>query len=183
MHANIHVYTFKAGLLARVAHDLRLRVERHELSLQGGELRGYCDADSLTVEGVVTGRGLDSGVLSEADKRQILETMRTQILQTQRYPRVELEAAVRVGAAQGTLDVRGSLRRRGQERPLQLQLKQDGDRLSGAFELTPSEFGIPPYKALAGAIKLQDRVRVQVDLQLAGQDPTSLLASPDTLQL
>jgi hypothetical protein len=33
--------------------------------------------------------------------------------------------------------------------------------------LRPSEFGIAPYKALAGAIRLQDRVRVELDLDAA----------------
>ena len=182
MHANIHVFTFKAGLLARVAHDLRLTVQRHELTLQGGKLRGHCATDSLVVDGAMTSHGLDTGALSEGDKRQILETLREEILHSDRHPRVELDADVSADA-QGTVEVRGSLRVRGQARPLHVQLQRSGDRLTGAFELTPSEFGIAPYKALAGAIKLQDRVRVQVDLPLEGREPAALLASGDVLQL
>lgn len=183
MHANIHVYTYKAGLLARVAHDLRLAVQRHELSVHAGKVRGHCDADSLRVEGVMTGHGLDPDALSEGDKRQILETVQREILQSERYPRVELEADVSVDGARGAIQVRGSLRLRGQARPLQVELSKRGDKLAGAFELTPSEFGIAPYKALAGAIKLQDRVRVEVEIPLEGQDPAALLARSEPLQL
>lgn len=182
MHANIHVYTFKAGLLARVAHDLRLHVQRHALSLQAGKLRGHCDAASLEVEGAMTGHGLDRNALSEADKRQVLETVREEILQSARHPQIEVEADVSAAAGDRFV-IQGSLRIRGQARPLRVELERNGDRLEGAFELTPSEFGIPPYKALAGAIKLQDRVRVQVELPLEGQDPAALLARADGLQL
>jgi hypothetical protein len=183
MHANIHVFTFKAGLLARVAHDLRLHVQRHAFILQAGKLRGHCDAASLEVEGAMTSHGLDRSALSEGDKRQILETVRTEILQSERHPRVEVEADVSADAAGTKFVVQGSLHLRGQARPLHLTLERRDDRLEGAFELTPSEFGIPPYKALAGAIKLQDRVRVQVELPLEGQDPAALLARTETLPL
>jgi hypothetical protein len=183
MHANIHVYTYKAGVLARVAHDLRLRVGRHEITVQAGKARGFCEAGSLVIEGVMTGQGLDPEVLSEGDKRQILETVRVEILQSEHYPHVEFEADVSVNAEHAALQVRGNLRLRGQARPLSVELKRTGDRLQGGFELRPSEFGIPPYKALAGAIKLQDRVRVEVDITLEGEDPATLLAQPDVLQL
>jgi polyisoprenoid-binding protein YceI len=182
MHAEIHVYTFKAGLLARLAHDLRLRVQRHELHVEAGKVRGHCDASSLTVEGVMTERGLDSTGLSERDKRQISETVRSEILRSDTHPRIELEADVSADATSSTLEVRGQLSVRGRARPVQLQLQQRGDQLQGAFELTPSEFGIAPYKALAGAIKLQDRVRVHVEIALQGQSLQVLLAQAQTLQ-
>ena len=183
MHANIWVYTFKAGLLARVAHDLCLSVKRHELSVQAGKVRGQCDAASLQVEGVMLGNGLDRGTLSDSDKRQILETVQKEVLQTERHPCVELEGDLSADPARATIEVRGNLRLHGQTRPLHVALTRHGDKLEGAFELTPSEFGIPPYKALAGAIKLQDRVRVQVEIPLQGRDPFALLTLPDALQL
>jgi len=182
MQSSIHIFTFKAGLLARVAHDLRLRVGKHAFTLEAGKVRGHCDSDSLEVEGVMTSRGLDSSVLSAGDKRQITETIRSEILQSARYPRVELEAEVS-SVDSSTFDVRGVLHVRGHAQPLHVQLTQHADVLSGAFELTPSQFGIAPYKALVGAIKLQDRVRVRVEITLTGQDAARLLASPDTLQL
>lgn len=52
----------------------------------------------------------------------------------------------------------------GQRRPLALLLGLSRDRLHGEVELTPSRWGIKPFKALMGAIKLQDRVRVRFDL-------------------
>jgi hypothetical protein len=182
MHATIQVFTYKAGLLARVAHDLRLSVQRHELSLQAHKLRGFCAADSLKVDGVMTAHGLDATVLSEKDQRQILETVRSEILQSERHPRIEFEGEVKE-LSSTSFEARGRLRLKSQDRPLVVHLEHKGDHLQAAFELKPSEFGIPPYKALAGAIKLEDRVRVTIDVALEGKNPRELLQSTDTLQL
>ena len=182
MHADIHVFTFKAGLLARVAHDLRLHVQRHALQVSAGKVRGHCEADSLIVDGVMTERGLDRAGLSDKDKLTIRETVRREILHSDVHPRIELEGDVSADASRGTIEVRGTLRVRGRSSAVHLQLQRRGDQLQGAFELTPSELGIPPYKALGGAIKLQDRVRVEVTIALEGRDPQVLLAEAQTLQ-
>ena len=189
MHATIHVFTYKAGLLARVAHDLRLSVQRHELVLERRHLRGYCAADSLAIDGVMSGGHLDPNVLSDKDQRQILETIRKEILLSDQYPRVEIDAEIEPSSASSPtrFTLRGTLRLRGQQRPIAIEVVRNGDTLQTAFELTPSEFGIAPYKALAGAIKLQDRVRVSVDLALddkgKDQSPENLIESAQPVQL
>lgn len=182
MHATIQVFTYKAGLLARVAHDLRLTVQRHELKLHERHVSGYCAADSLTVDGVMTSHGLDANVLSEKDQRQIVETIRTEILHASEHPRIELEADIEPRSATSFM-LRGTLRLHGRARPVSSAIVQSGDHLQAAFELAPSDFGIPPYKALAGAIRLQDRVRVSIDIALEGKSPESLLQSSEPLQL
>jgi len=182
MHATIQVFTYKAGLLARVAHDLRLTAQRHELTLQGNHVSGSCAADSLVIDGVVTSHGLDASVLSDKDQRQILETLRTEILHASQYPRIELEADIEQRSATA-FKLTGTLRLHGRSRPVGTEIVHSGDHLQGSFEIAPSDFGIPPYKALAGAIKLQDRVRVSIDVALDGQSPEKLLQSAEPLQL
>jgi hypothetical protein len=182
MSATIHVFTFKAGLLARLAHDLRLTAHKHELTLEAQRIRGYCAADSLTVDGVMGAHGLDPSALSDKDKRQILETVQGEILESRRYPRIEFEGQVQKRSAQ-QLTLSGNLRLKNQTRPIVTELMHSGDRLQATFELKPSEFGIAPYKALAGAIRLDDRVRVSIAVALNGQDPLELLARAQALQL
>ena len=108
MHADIHVFTFKAGLLARVAHDLRLHVQRHALQVSAGKVRGHCDADSLIVDGVMTERGLDRAGLSDKDKLTIRETVRREILHSDVHPRIELEGDVSADASRGTIEARSA---------------------------------------------------------------------------
>jgi hypothetical protein len=50
--------------------------------------------------------------------------------------------------------------------------------MTAEMEFAPSLFGIPPYKALGGAIRLQDRVLVRVHV-LAERDKLASLASSD----
>lgn len=182
MSATIHVFTFKAGLLARVAHDLRLTAHKHEVTLEAHRIHGYCAADSLTVDGAMGPHGLDPSALSDKDKRQILETIQSEILDSRRYPRIEFEGQVEKRGPQ-QLVVSGNLRLKNQNRLIVTELVHRGDCLQATFELKPSEFGIAPYKALAGAIKLDDRVRVSIAVALNGQDPLELLARAQALQL
>jgi hypothetical protein len=180
--SEIHVFTYKAGLLARVAHDLRLKLQRYEFTLQDGRLSGYCEAASLVVEGAMTPQGLDRDALSEHDKQQILETVRTEILQTERFGRVELDA--RVSVRGGLVHIEGMLTLRGRTLAIESDLRSGAAGLwQASFEITPSRFGIPPYKALAGAIRLQDRVTVVVTLQLGGESPVSILENHNPRRL
>jgi hypothetical protein len=180
--SEIHVFTYKAGLLARVAHDLRLRVQRYDFTLHDGRVSGGCDANSLLVEGAMTQHGLEPNALSEHDRQQILETVRVEILESDRYPRVSFDA--RVSANAGAIHIDGSLRLRGRTLAIESELRGGAaDLWQASFEITPSRFGIAPYKALAGAIKLQDRVTVMVTLQLAGQSPVSILENHNSWQL
>jgi hypothetical protein len=180
--SEIHVFTYKAGLLARVAHDLRLQVQRYDFTLRDGRLSGYCEAASLVVEGAMSPHGLDREALSEHDKQQILETVHAEILETERFPRVELDA--RLNAHAGSIHIEGMLTLRGRTLAIESDLRAGASDLwQASFEITPSRFGIPPYKALAGAIRLQDRVTVVVTLQLAGDSPASILENHNSQRL
>jgi hypothetical protein len=182
MFATIHVFTFKAGLLARLAHDLRLTLQRYEAKLVARQLHALAFADSLVVDGTMTDRGLDPQGLSAKDQRQVLETVQSEILESQRYPRIELDGAITTLAA-NVWKLRGELRLKGRTKPFETELIRSGDTLQATFELKPSEYGIAPYKALAGAIKLDDRVRVSISVTLDGQEPEDLLTRSEPLQL
>jgi hypothetical protein len=108
--------------------------------------------------------------------------VRDEILLSRRYPRIELDGSLK--ALDGSkLELRGELRLRGQARPFKTELIRAGDTLQTVFDLKPSDFGIAPYKALAGAIKLEDRVRVSIAVALQGQEPEALLDRAEPLQL
>lgn len=159
----VEVFSFKEGLLGRVAHDLRLSVGSFgiEGAPDGFEVR--FDISSLRVDGVMRDGRLDEGTLGEGDKRDILDNVKHKILHAERPLRFEGRAEPR---DDGGYRVSGELEMAGQRRALSLSLDRVGDRLQGEIELQPSRWGIKPFKALMGAIKLQDRVRVRFDLPL-----------------
>jgi polyisoprenoid-binding protein YceI len=174
MRARVHVFTFKQGLLARLAHDLRLSVARFEIHLDHDQVHATFDADSLRVDGVAHGDSVEPDALTREDKAKIEETVRTELLHSAAHPRIELKGTLKRDGAAVTVD--GELRLRGQSQGLRVPVKVERERTFAEVELSPSRFGIPPYKALAGAIRLQDRVVVRVEL-LEQLDKLEALAS------
>lgn len=165
--AQIEIFTFKEGLLSRVAHDLRIHVEAFEVSLVDDRIDARFDPASLRVDGAMRKNTLAPGVLDAADRRKIEDTIRDDVLGTRRYPEIRFEG--RVDPSTRPLRIEGHLELVGQRRPVSLTLSPvvlgTGRWLRGRTTLVPSRWGIRPYRALAGALKLQDRVEVQVQAQ------------------
>lgn len=157
----VEVYTFKEGLLGRAAHDLRLTVQDFSIDGSPDQLEARFDIRGFRVDGAMRDGRLDERVLGDKDKREILDNIRNKILHADRPLRFRGKAGLR---DDGGYRVSGELEMAGQSRPVELALDRSGDRLRGEIELTPSRWGVKPFKALMGAIKLQDRVRVRFDL-------------------
>jgi hypothetical protein len=162
MRAQVYVFTFKAGLLAKLAHDLRLSVSSFEIRVDQGKVEATFDASSLRVDGVAHRGNVDRSVLSAEDKAQIEATIRNELLESTQQPRIELNGRLLRDAAGSTVEAK--LHLHGHSRELRIPLKRVGERLVAEVELVPSKFGIPQYKAFMGAIALQDRIVVRVEL-------------------
>jgi hypothetical protein len=160
MRTDVQIFKFKAGLLARLAHDLRLRVTAFEITLRDRQVDAWFDATSLQVEGVAHGEQVDSDGLSAQDKQKIQQTIRDEILDSRRFPRVELTGTLNLTRRPTVIDAK--LRLCGVEHPIEVPVEFQAGKLSAQASFAPSAFGIVPYKALAGAIRLQDRVVVRV---------------------
>jgi hypothetical protein len=157
------LFTFKEGLLSRIAHDLRLYVERFTITREGDEIIAKFEPASIVVDGVMHDDRLDPDGLGLRDRSKITQTIRDDILRTRLHPSVEFRGRLELPG----LRCVGDLKLLGVRRPLTIQARREADRVRASVSLRPSEFGIAPYKALAGAIRLQDRVRVELDLDAA----------------
>ena len=160
----VHVYTFKRGLLSRVAHDLRLSVTRFGLEVEGGAVTASFEARSLSVDGVIKKGVLHPRTLSAKDEREVLANTHAQVLLSDRHPTIRFE-----GRAQRSGDrvrVSGELHLVGQRAPVAFTLEVRGPRVQGQLELRPSRWGIRPFSTLMGAIALEDRVVVALDLAM-----------------
>jgi polyisoprenoid-binding protein YceI len=174
MRAELKVFTFKEGMLARMAHDLRLSLDTWDATLTEGRVSATLQLASARIDGVAHGASVDATALSDADKRKIHDSLTDDILHTQRFPTARYEGPVHVDGDAVTVD--GKLTLHGTTRDCRFRLQPQTDHWTGEVTLIPSQFGIPPFKALAGAIRLQDRWVVRVSLWLEGQDPRTLVA-------
>jgi hypothetical protein len=160
MDATICVYTFKEGLLSKLAHDLRFTLSRFSVSARGTEVSARFEIASLRVDGVMRSGKLERGELSQADREKIHETMKD-VVSSREYGEARLTAKLLTKEPPFVLE--GLLTLRAETKPISLHLERQGDRLLGEITLIPSQWGIRPYRALGGTLKLQDRVRVTVD--------------------
>jgi hypothetical protein len=158
----IQVFTYKAGLLAKLGEDLEFALTGFQLELDAGEIRGRFQLSSLRVEGAIRRGRLDVGALATKDRREIERVVASEVLVAREHPEAILEARL-VARVGDRFQVRGALTLRGQSRPIEFEL-EGGPVVSGSFELTPSRWGIAPHRAFGGALKLQDRVGVRVAL-------------------
>jgi len=158
----ISVFTFKDGILARAAHDLALRMEHFELALDGDHVTAVMPLEGLRVVGPVEG-GVARPERYDANQRAEIErNMRAEVLRIAHDPTARF--AGRAIAAGDGFHVDGQLELAGRTATLSFDVRRDGDVYRARFEMPPSRWGIQPYKALLGAIKLKDNVRVELAL-------------------
>ncbi len=159
---SIFVFTFKEGVLSGVAHDLRIRLERFDITLDGQTVSGEFDLKSLHVDGPVENGTVRPESYEDSKRADIEKAMHGDVLRTNQYP---------VSRFRGTATPRdkgfrvsGDLELAGRSGPLAFDVREEAGVYRAEFELEPSRFGIAQYKALLGAIRLKDRVRIEFAL-------------------
>jgi hypothetical protein len=158
----ISVFTFKDGILARAAHDLALRLDRFEITLDGDRVTAMLPLEALSVVGPVEGGVVRADRYDAAQRDEVEGTMHAQILRTARNPTARFTGRA---LPQGTgFEVSGQFELAGRTATLSFDVHRDGDLYRARFEIPPSRWGIAPYKALLGAIKLKDVVRIELAL-------------------
>ncbi len=155
LKAELWVYTFKEGLLSAVAHDLRLTCDPPMVQMEAGHILCEVDPSSLSVEGVMRNGQLCPDDLKPKDKRTIFTTIQRDILSVSKHPVINFEGILSEGSVSGSLNLKGA------RREIKFGVSQSEDGYFGRVEIRPSLWGIKPYRALMGAIKLQDRIIIE----------------------
>ncbi|HEV2820883.1 MAG TPA: YceI family protein [Solirubrobacteraceae bacterium] len=161
----LEVHTFREGMAQKVGHDLIMGVERWEATVEAGQ-DGTLTSVALDADGqslrVKEGRhGLKS--LSDKDLKDIHESIDDKILRKQ--PVIFRSSSIE--QTDGRVTVSGELTIAGTARPAKFELAlEDGNRIAGTLKVTQSDWGIKPYKAMMGALKVRDDVDIVIDVAL-----------------
>ena len=161
--AECRVFTFKEGALSAIAHDLELAVGTASIEV----------GDDLAIEARIGLAGLRvlhavkdghaTSALSDGDKRKIERTMAEDVLDTRRHP----EAVFR-GKAEpvgGSYRISGELTLHGKTRPLEVRTRAaEGGKQVAEITLHQPDFGIKPFSAMLGTLKIKPDVKVRVTL-------------------
>lgn len=156
----IRAYTYKEGMLASVAHDLELELIDFQVRFNGGDVTATFDVTSFTALGAIVDQNRSPKTLNAADRKKIEQTIHREVLKTHRYPKAELSGCIIDGQLEGTLSLCG------QSSPVTGPVTSMNARATGHLEIKPSVWGIKPYSALFGALRLQDRVRIEYWMDL-----------------
>jgi polyisoprenoid-binding protein YceI len=159
-NATLTVHTKKGGAAAKAGHDLEMEVTRWSASLVlGEESSAQLTADSRSFR-VVAGTG-GAKPLSVDEKAAIPQTIDEEVL---KGTEIEFQST-RVDVDRGghSVDVEGELELFGQRQPVSFSLNVGFDgSLAGSAHLTQSEWGMEPYTALFGTLKVADDVEVTI---------------------
>jgi polyisoprenoid-binding protein YceI len=169
-NATLSVRTGRGGAAAKAGHDLLIHVTTWEATLEAGEdpaatsMRLGADSTSLRV---IEGTG-GMQALGEDDLANIHQTIDDEVLKRQeiafRSTRVE------PGPGGGRLRVEGDLTLAGRTEPIAFDLEAGDDgSLRARAVVTQTAWGMKPYSALLGALKVADDVEVALEGQLEPQ--------------
>lgn len=175
-HSRFTVQAFTAGLLSFLGHsptfaarsfagavefeDDLIAKMRLEITVEAGTLAAAAD--------------VPAPARSEIEGR-----MRTEVLETERFPEIAFRAAAtsaeRLAPGRYRMELDGTLSLHGVARPHrvtgELTMLADGLRVRGAATVRMPEFGIQPVTALAGAVRLRDDVSLSFDLAAVPEAP------------
>lgn len=156
----LSVRTGRAGTVAKAGHDLLIEVRAWTATLDLDAPRVTLDADATSLH-VVEGTG-GIKALDEDDRSSIRQTIDDEVLKRSdvRFRSSEVERT------DGGLAVRGELTLVGATRPVAFDLALAGGRVRGTAVVTQSDWGIKPFSALFGTLKVADDVRVEIDAAL-----------------
>jgi polyisoprenoid-binding protein YceI len=164
-NGTLSVRTERGGAAARAGHDLLIEVGTWEGVLQLAE---DLAASSVTLTADATSMRVLEGTggmskLDDDDKDGINKTIHEDVL---KGTTVAFESS-RVTAEGDRLAVDGELELLGRRQPLSFTITLDGDHLTGSATVKQTDWGIKPYSALFGTLKVADEVVVAIDARLS----------------
>lgn len=154
--ARCAVYVRREGVLSRVGHDLRLAVARFEVVRDGAKVTGRFELGSIeTVCAVRDGRD-DFSALSRGDLAKIDENLHREVLHTNRFNEASFEGELTPSEE----EINGTLSLCGVHRRVTATVKTERDEKIVMVRLSQRDFGITPFTAMLGALKVQSEVTV-----------------------
>jgi len=152
----LSVHTKRGGAVAKAGHDLELHVTSWEatLDLDAGTAELTADPTSLRVE-KGTGGMMELG---DEDRSNIVKTIDDEVLEKRKIA----FRSTSVTGANGRYTVDGELTLYGSTQPLSFDLTVDGDAVSASATVTQTRWGMKPFTALFGTLKVLDDVEVRL---------------------
>ena len=168
------VYTYKEGFLSAVAHDLLIEATNFIVNLNvptagsnSTSVQAEIQANSLKVICAMKDEQRQPDTLKDKDKADIDEATSKDVLHPAKYPTINFRSTG-IQENEGVCRVKGDLTLHGVTRPLEFDVKTTiGSDLKGKVAILQKDFGVKPYKALLGTLKVKNEVDIAFELSLS----------------
>jgi len=166
--STLTVFAYKDGFFSSLGHDhtIAARVVTGTVVVDPAKPEGGRVSFDVATAGLEV---LDPGI-SDDDRKTIQTNMENDVLEVAKFPTITFRSAVVLRSARAAtataveVDVTGDLTIHGTTRrvTLPVTLRFEGAEVvaSGAVSLDQPDFGIEPYSALLGAVKVRKDVKV-----------------------
>ena len=169
---NLYVYTLKEGLLSKLAHDLLIDVTDFKVNLDvpeagfsSGSLELEIQANSLKVVCALKD-GERTDALKEKDIVDIERDMGVKVLHPDKYPTANFRSKAIQEKGSG-YKINGDLSLHGITKSIDFDIDTNGGNLKGMITLLQKDYGIKPFKAMMGTLKIKNEINIGFDLSLS----------------
>ena len=155
--------TTREGAAAKAGHDLTIEVRSWsgEVTVEDSTAQLQFTADSRSLNVLDGTGGIKS--LTASDKDNIKKTIDKDVLKG-----CAISFSSTSGAINGDrLTVQGELELGGKRSPIQFDLFVNGDRLTGRATVKQTNFGMKPYTAMFGTLRVADEIGVVIDAAIS----------------
>lgn len=167
-NVEIYVLVYKDGIAARFGHDLKL----HAKSLIGMITRG--EAEPFAVDATIDARRVvvecarvnghdDKNALTASDKLEINRRIQFDVLNTEQHPEIRF-TSTHVAAEGENFNITGNLALNGHTHQLHIRAMHRDGRYIASIHLKQTDYGIKPYSAAFGTLKVKPEVVVEIIL-------------------
>jgi polyisoprenoid-binding protein YceI len=158
-NARLTIRTARTGAASRAGHDLLIEVGSWQATLDPeGQPALSLTADARSLRVLEGTGGVKS--LAEDDTANIAKTIDDEVL---KGCSIQFRSSQVEQRPDGTLAVTGELELGGRRGPVEFDLSNRDGRLNGEAVVKQTAFGIKPYSALFGTLKVADEVRIEID--------------------
>jgi polyisoprenoid-binding protein YceI len=153
---------------AKLAHDLILTATKWNGTLNVDADNPAASSADLTIDArsieiIEAVGGMKS--LSDKDRRDIAKNIDEKVLQTGKFPELKF-ASKSVSGSEPNFNASGDMTIAGTTRPVDVALNVNGTTVTGKASISQKDFGIKPFSAMMGAIKLRDDVDFELTVDL-----------------
>lgn len=160
------VFTFKDGLLSKIAHDLKIQVNRFEVEVNSEppSVRASFEVASLEVVCAMKNGEENPGSLSDPDKAKIAKQIGAEVLHSGQHAQATFESTSASPTDGGGYAIEGNLTLHGVTKQISVQALTVDGSLVATLSLHQPDYGITPFKAMMGTLKVKPDVQIRLTI-------------------